>query len=68
VNGGSGPLSSHDQEGCFVIVLGLILLLIGLLAGIGLLVTFGIVLLVVGCVLVLVGSTGHALGGRRHYW
>jgi hypothetical protein len=28
----------------------------------------GIVLLVVGAVLALLGTTGRAFGGRRHYW
>jgi hypothetical protein len=51
-----------------MIVLGLALLLIGFLAGIPILWTVGVVLLVVGLVLELLGSTGRALGGRRHYY
>jgi hypothetical protein len=51
-----------------VIVLGLILLLLGALLDISILWTLGIVLLVVGAVLFLLGSTGRAVGGRRHYW
>lgn len=51
-----------------MIVLGLILLLIGLLAGIPILYTIGIILLVVGLVLVALGSAGRAVGGRRHYY
>lgn len=51
-----------------MIVLGVILLLIGLLADIGILWTIGIVLVVVGAVLWILGSTGRAVGGRRHYW
>jgi hypothetical protein len=51
-----------------VIVLGLILLLLGLLLNAGILWTIGIVLLVVGAVLWLLGSTGRAVGGRAHYF
>ena len=51
-----------------MIVAGLVLLLLGLLLGIGILYTIGIILIVVGAVLWLVGSTGRAVGGRRHYW
>jgi hypothetical protein len=51
-----------------VIVLGLILLLLGLVLGIGILWTIGIVLIVVGAVLWLLGATGRAVGGRAHYY
>ena len=51
-----------------MIVLGLILLLLGALLDISILWTLGIVLLVVGAVLFLLGATGRAVGGRRHYW
>ncbi|MFD7258220.1 DUF6131 family protein [Streptomyces sp. NPDC059874] len=51
-----------------MLVLGIILLLIGWLTGIGILWTIGIILVVVGAVLWLLGSVGHAVGGRRHYW
>ena len=51
-----------------MIVLGLILLLLGFLLKISILWTIGIVLLVVGAVLFVLGSTGRAVGGRRHYW
>jgi len=51
-----------------VIVLGVILLLLGLLLGVPILWTIGIVLVVVGLILWLVGSAGHAVGGRRHYY
>jgi hypothetical protein len=50
-----------------VLVLGLILLLIGWLAGIGILTTIGIILLVIGAVLWILGSTGRPVGGRK-YW
>jgi len=51
-----------------VIVLGVVLLLIGFVAGIPILWTIGLVVLVVGVVLFLLGSAGRAVGGRRHYW
>jgi len=51
-----------------MIILGLILLIIGFVAGISILWTIGIIVLVVGLVVALLGSVGHAVGGRRHYW
>lgn len=51
-----------------MIILGLILLLIGLLTGIGILWTIGIVLVLVGLVLMLLGRSGRQVGGRAHYW
>ena len=51
-----------------MITLGLILLLVGLLAKIGILTTLGVVLLVVGAVLALLGTTGRAIGGRPPWY
>jgi Family of unknown function (DUF6131) len=51
-----------------MIILGLILLLLGLVLGIGILYTIGIVLIIVGAVLWVLGSMDRAVGGRRHYW
>ncbi|WP_192918061.1 DUF6131 family protein [Streptomyces spectabilis] len=51
-----------------MIAIGLILLVIGLVAGISLLWTIGVILVAVGAVLWLLGAVGHAVGGRRHYW
>ncbi len=51
-----------------MIVLGIILLLAGFLLKISILWTFGIILLVVGAILAILGSTGRAIGGRRHYF
>jgi hypothetical protein len=51
-----------------VIIFGLILLLIGFVTGIAILWTIGVIVLVVGLALWLLGSMGHALGGRRHYY
>jgi len=57
-----------SEEANSVIILGLILLVIGFIAKIAILWTIGIILLVIGAVLWLLGSTGRAIGGRRHYW
>ena len=51
-----------------MIILGLILLIIGFVAKIAILWTIGIIVLVVGLILVLLGATGRAVGGRRHYF
>jgi hypothetical protein len=51
-----------------MIILGLVLLLLGLLLGIGIFYTIGIVLIVIGAVLWVLGSMDRGFGGRRHYW
>lgn len=51
-----------------MIIVGLVLLLLGLLLGSPILWTIGIIVAVIGLVLLLLGSTGRAIGGRRHYW
>lgn len=44
------------------------LLVLGLVLGIGILYTIGIVLILIGAVLWVLGSMDRAVGGRRHYW
>ena len=51
-----------------MIVLGIILLVVGFLLGIPILWTLGVILVVIGLSLVVLGSVGHAVGGRRHYF
>jgi hypothetical protein len=51
-----------------MIILGIILLIIGFVAKIAIVWTIGIIVLVLGLIAVLLGSLGHAVGGRRHYW
>jgi Family of unknown function (DUF6131) len=51
-----------------MIILGLILLIVGFVVKIGILWSIGIALLVIGLALALLGATGRAVGGRRHYW
>jgi hypothetical protein len=51
-----------------MIVLGVILLVIGLIAHIGILWTIGIILIVVGAILSLLGGVGRPVGGRRTWY
>lgn len=51
-----------------MIVLGIILLIIGFVANIGILWVLGIILLVIGLILALLGAAGHAIAGRRHWY
>ena len=51
-----------------MIILGLILLVLGFIFGINILWTIGIVLIVIGAVLWILGSTGRAVGGRRRWY
>ena len=51
-----------------MIVIGLVLLLLGFLLSIPLLWTLGIIVLIVGLVLMVLGSMNRSVGGRRHYW
>ena len=51
-----------------MIMLGVLLLIIGFIASIPILWTLGIIVLIVGLILALMGSTGRAIGGRRHYY
>lgn len=65
----AGPLvSAFRWEAGPVIILGLILLIAGYLAGISILTTIGVILLVVGAVLALLGGVGRPVGGRRWYY
>ena len=49
-------------------IFGVVLLIVGLVAKVSILETIGGILIVVGVVLFLLGSTGRAIGGRRHYY
>jgi hypothetical protein len=51
-----------------MITFGIVLIIIGFLAKIAILETVGVILLAVGVVLAILGGTGRAVGGRRHYW
>ena len=51
-----------------MIIVGIVLLLLGFLLGVPILWTLGIIVLIIGLVLMLMGSAGRAVGGRRHYF
>lgn len=55
-------------KGTPMIVLGVVLLIIGFVAKVAIIWTVGVIAIVVGAVLALAGTTGRAIGGRRHYW
>ena len=51
-----------------MIVIGLIFLLLGMLLGIGLLWTVGVVIGIGGLVRMVLGRSGDQVGRRAHYW
>ena len=51
-----------------MIVLGVILLIIGFIAKVPIIWTIGVVLVVIGAVLALLGTTGREIGGRSHWY
>ncbi len=65
---GSGWRGWPEGNSEDMITLGVVLMLLGLVLGIPILWTVGIILLVVGLVLMLLGRTGRPVGGHAHYW
>lgn len=51
-----------------MIILGVILILIGALAGVPVLYSIGVLLAVIGIVLYVLGLLGRAVGGRKHWY
>jgi hypothetical protein len=51
-----------------MIALGVVLLIIGFIAHVGIIWTLGIILVVIGAVLALLGMTGRQVGGRAHWY
>ena len=51
-----------------MITFGVILLIAGFILASSMLWGIGVILLVVGVILWLASSMGHAIGGRRHYY
>jgi hypothetical protein len=51
-----------------MIIVGLILLIVGFVAGYYVLWVIGGILLLLGLLLLLVGQSGHQVGSRKHYW
>jgi fatty acid desaturase len=62
------PRTAARRQEHPLIILGIILLIIGFVAGIAILWTIGIIVLIAGVILALLGMAGHAVGGRRHYF
>ena len=56
------------MEGTQLIILGVVLVVVGLVAGIPILETIGFLLVVIGVVLWILGAMGRAVFGRRHYY
>ena len=51
-----------------MIMIGVVLLILGIVTGIGILSTVGLILLLVGAVLLIAGSVGRPVGRRRYYY
>lgn len=51
-----------------MIILGIICLILGFVLNAPILVGLGILLVVVGLIFEVLGATGRAVGGRRHYY
>jgi len=51
-----------------MIALGVLLLILGLVTGIGILWTIGLIVLIIGLVFAVLGAFGRPLGPRSHYW
>jgi hypothetical protein len=51
-----------------MILFGIVLMVLGLLFNVPVLWSLGVIVLIIGLVLWLLGTLGHAVGGRRHYY
>jgi hypothetical protein len=51
-----------------MILFGVVLMIIGLLLSVPVLWSLGVIVLIIGLVLWLLGTLGHAVGGHRHYY
>lgn len=51
-----------------MVTFGVVLMIIGFLLGVPVLWSIGVLLLLIGLVFWVLGSVGHAVGGRRHYY
>ncbi len=51
-----------------MIILGIVLLILGLIFGVPILWTIGIILAVIGVVLYVAGRSGRQIGPRKSYW
>jgi hypothetical protein len=60
-------LATKEKED-WMITLGVICLILGLIFGVPILWTIGVILLIVGVVLALLGMADRAIGPRSHYY
>jgi hypothetical protein len=51
-----------------MIILGIVLVVIGLVAGISVLETIGVILVIVGVILWALSGMGRSVGGRKHWY
>ena len=51
-----------------MITLGIVLMILSLVTDVLIFKSLGILLIVVGVILVILGKSGRAVGGRNHYW
>lgn len=51
-----------------MIILGLLLLILGLVLGVGILWTIGIIVIIIGVILAVLGMMDRAVAGRRYWW
>ena len=51
-----------------MIIFGIVLLLLGMVTGIAILWSVGVLLVLVGAILWILGAAGHQVGARRHYY
>jgi hypothetical protein len=51
-----------------MILLGIVLIVIGAIADLGILYAIGGILVVLGIIFWILGAMGRAVGGRRHYY
>jgi len=56
------------EEVALLIIFGIVLLVLGSVINIPVLVSIGGLLVVIGVVLWILGATGRAIGGRKHYY
>jgi hypothetical protein len=63
---GFAPPVHLEGSDVAMIIIGIVLLAIGFIAAVPILWTIGIVVLLIGLVFLILGSLGHAVGGRRH--
>jgi fatty acid desaturase len=61
------PFSTTDRRHT-LIALGIILLIVGFVAGIAILWTIGVIVVVIGVIFALLGFAGREIGGRKHWY